>query len=138
MAARDVLLDAGPIVALLDRRDQWHAASPGAWQQLAYRCITTEAVLAEACHLMLRGRYAAAAPVELVLDAGIPILPLNREDHQRAARLMRDYADLPMDYADASIVSLADALDITRVFSTDRRGFGVYRLAGGKRFEIVP
>lgn len=133
-----MLLDAGPIVALLDRGDQWHAASPDAWQQLAYRCLTTEAVLAEASHLMLRGRYTAAAAVELVLDAGIPILALNREDHQRAARLMRDYADLPMDYADASIVSLAEALDITRVFSTDRRGFGVYRLSGGKRFEIVP
>jgi hypothetical protein len=136
--ARDILLDAGPIVGFLDRRDQWHAASPGAWQLLGHRCLTTEAVVAEACHLMLRGRHDAASALELVLDARIPIVPLDREAHQVAARLMRDYADLPMDYADASLVTVAEALGITRVFTMDRRGFGVYRLAGGKRFEIVP
>ncbi|MGH7614286.1 MAG: type II toxin-antitoxin system VapC family toxin [Gemmatimonadales bacterium] len=138
MAARDVLLDAGPIVAFLDRRDQWHAAAPGAWQQVTHRCLTTEAVLAEACHLMLRGRHAAASVVELVLDAGVPIVPLDREAHHHAARLMRDYADLPMDYADASLVTVAEALGITCVFTTDRRGFGTYRMAGGRRFEVVP
>lgn len=138
MPARDVLLDAGPIVALLDRRDQWHASSSGAWQQLAHRCVTTEAVLAESCHLMLRGRYVPALAVELVLDAKIPIIPLDREAHEHAARLMNDYADLPMDYADASLVTLADTLGVSRVFTTDRRGFATYRSMQGKHFEVVP
>jgi hypothetical protein len=138
VATRDVLLDAGPIVAFLDPRDQWHAPSPAAWQQLAHRCVTTEAVLAESCHLMLRGRHAPALALELVLDARIPIVPLNRTAHEHAARLMREYADLPMDYADASLVTVAEALGLTRVLTTDRRGFGVYRLTGGKRFELVP
>jgi predicted nucleic acid-binding protein len=132
-----VLLDTGPIVGFLDRRDQWHAAAPDAWRQLSHRCLTTEAVLAESCHLMVRGSRPPALVLELVLDARIPIVPLDRAAHHYAARLMQEYADLPMDYADASLVALASALGIRRVFTTDRRGFTVYRLAGGKRFDVV-
>jgi len=102
------------------------------------RLVTTEAVVTEACHLVLRAGGPASVPVELLLSVEVPILPLEVSLHHRAARLMRDYAALPMDYADASIVSLAEALGITRVFTTDRRGFGVYRLKGGTDFEIMP
>ena len=138
MPQRDVLLDAGPLIGLLNPRDSWHDVSVEAWQGLADFCVTTESVLAEACHLMLRGRQAAALPLEAVLDARIPIVALDDVGHRYAARLMRHYATLPMDYADASLVVLAEALGTARVFTTDRRGFSVYRLSGGTGFEIVP
>lgn len=99
--------------------------------------MTTEAVVTEACHLMVRTGGPASVPVELLLSVEVPILPLEISLHYRAARLMRDYAAFPMDYADASLVSLAEALGISRVFTTDRRGFKTYRLPGSKPFEVV-
>jgi hypothetical protein len=48
------------------------------------------------------------------------------------------HADLPMDYADATLVALAEELDTNVVLATDRRGFGGYRLYGRKSFRILP
>ncbi len=138
MPRREVLLDAGPLVALLSPRDPWHARSADAWPRLTDYCVTTEAVLAEACHLMLRGKQAAALPLEVVLHAGIPVVTLDDAGRRYAARLMRDYANLPMDYADACLVAVGETLGIERVFTIDRRGFGTYRMTSGKQFEIVP
>jgi predicted nucleic acid-binding protein len=101
------------------------------------RLVTTEAVVTEACHLMLRTGAPASVPVELLLSVEIPILPLETSLHHRTARLMRIYAALPMDYADASLVSMAELLGISRIFTTDRRGFDTYRLGGSKPFEVV-
>jgi predicted nucleic acid-binding protein len=132
-----VVLDTGPLVGYLNARDQWHARSAAAWPALVDRLVTTEAVVAEACHLILRTGGPAAVPVELLLSVEVPILSLEVSLHHRAARLMRDYAALPMDYADASVVSLAEVLGISRIFTTDRRGFTTYRLRGSKPFQVV-
>lgn len=136
--ARDVVLDAGPIVAHLDPRDQWHARCAAAWSTVVHRCVTTEAVVTEACHLALRGGGPAALPLQFLLAAEIPVLGLDPPGQRYAALLMERYADLPMDYADASLVALADGLRLRRVFTTDRRGFAACRGARGKRFELVP
>lgn len=133
---RDVLLDTGPLVAYLDAGDQWHRRCAAKWPALLERLVTTDAVVTEACHLAQRASGSAGLPLEFLLDMTIPILPFERRLHRHAARLMRDYADLPMDYADASLVTLAEAFGLARVFTTDRRGFGAYR-AGGREFEIL-
>ena len=138
MPARDVLLDTGPLVAALDRRDQWHDRCVEAWANVIDRCVTTEAVLTEASHLVHRGGASAAVPLEFLLTAGIPILGLERAQHRHAASLMARYADLPMDYADASLVAVGVALKLTKVFTTDRRGFGTYQLTPRRRFEMLP
>ena len=136
--ARDVLLDTGPIVAHLDLRDQWHARCAAVWPGVVHRCVTTEAVVTEACHLVLRGGGPAALPLQFLLAAQIPILGLEPAGQRHAGRLMERYAGLPMDYADASLVALADGLGLQRVFTTDRRGFAAYRRSRGKRFVLLP
>lgn len=138
VVARDVLLDTGPIVATLDAQDQWHARCVAAWETLLDRCVTTEAVITEACHFLGRGGGAGALPLEFLLTAQVPILSLEAGLQRQAAQLMRRYADVPMDYADASLVALADALDIRSVFTTDRRGFGAYRRPRGASFILLP
>ncbi|HEX9581650.1 MAG TPA: PIN domain-containing protein [Gemmatimonadales bacterium] len=135
---RDVLLDTGPIVATLDRTDQWHTRCVVAWEPHLDRCLTTEAVVTEACYLVESGGGSAALPLEFLLAAQIPIVGLEGMLHQHAARLMRRYSDLPMDYADASLVALADALGLHTVMTTDHRGFRVYRPSRGSAFEVVP
>jgi len=64
-------------------------------------------------------------PAEVLLDTG-------------ALVLVRKYRDTPMDYADASLVVLAEELGTDRVFTVDRRGFATYRLSGRRAFRIVP
>ena len=135
--ARDVLLDTGPLIAVLDRADQGHQACSDLWNDIADRCITTEAVVAEASHMV--GRSAVPSlPLELLLAARIPVVSLERPGHEHAVRLMRRYAELPMDYADATLVVVAEALRASTVFTLDRKGFRAYRLGTRGTFTILP
>ena len=136
--ARDVLLDTGPIVATLDASDQWHRSCADSVIELIARCVTTEAVVTEACHLVGRGRARASLVLDFLLDADVPILSLDRSSLRHAARLMDRYATVPMDFADAALVTLADGLQLGAVLTTDRRGFRTYRLASGQAFHIYP
>ena len=51
---------------------------------------------------------------------------------------MEQYAETPMDFADATLVLLADDLDVRRIFTLDRRGFSTYRTRSRKAFQVVP
>jgi predicted nucleic acid-binding protein len=136
--ARDVLLDTGPIVAALDAGHQWHRSCADSVTTLISRCVTTEAVVTEACHMLGRGRARASLVIDFLLDADVPILSLDRAAVRHAARLMDRYVAVPMDFADAALVTLANGLDLSTVLTTDRRGFRAYRTAGGKAFRIFP
>ena len=136
--ARDVLLDTGPIVATLDASDQWHRSCADSVLELIERCVTTEAVVTEACHMVGRGRARASLVLDFLLDADVPILSLDRPALRHAARLMDRYAKIPMDFADAALVTLADGLQLGAVLTTDRRGFRAYRPASGKPFRVFP
>ena len=100
--------------------------------------VGQEAVVTEASHLALRGGGGAELPLEFLLTAGIPILGLEAGGQRRAAVLMKRYADVPMDYADATLVALAEALHISQVFTTDRRGFAAYRRQRQGTFTLLP
>lgn len=108
------------------------------WRELAGRFITTEAVLTEASHVVARGGHSATLPHELILAGAIPVVPLPDAARKRAIALMRRYADLPMDYADASLIVVAEALVLDQVFTTDRRGFATYRIGGRRSFVLIP
>lgn len=75
---RDVLRDTGPLVALLDAGDSAHAECKALWYRMAERCLTTEAVLTEATHLVQRGRCAAHVALDFVLAAQLPVVALDR------------------------------------------------------------
>ena len=135
---RDVLLDTGPLVATLDARDRWHGRCAATWPDVLGRCVTVEAVVTEACHLVARGGGPAHVPLDFLLAAGIPIVALDVRGARRAASLMRRFARLPMDFADAALVAVAEALDATTAFTIDRRGFSTYLPPRGKRFTLLP
>ena len=123
---------------MLDAADQSHARCATVWHELADRCLTTEAVVTEASHLVARGGAAAALPLEFLLAVGVPIVALEPSGHEHAVRLMNRYLDTPMDYADATLVVVADALKLGTVLTTDRRGFRAYRRANGAAFVVRP
>ena len=95
-------------------------------------------MVTEASHLVARGGGSAALPLEFLLAVGVPIVALESSGHEHAVRLMNRYGDVPMDYADATLVVVADALKIGAVLTTDRRGFRVYRRATGSAFTMSP
>ena len=134
----DLLLDTGPLVALLDRSEQNHGRCRDFFQGFRGRLLTTEPVLTEAIYL-LGPLFTNQKPVlEFILQGGAEIVPLNPSLLKRVATLMAKYADVPMDFADATLVALAEESGIRDVLTLDRRGFTVYRIGGRKSFRIVP
>lgn len=137
-AAGSWLLDTGPLVALLSRDDAKHAACVAAFEAIRGKLFTTEAVLTEAMHLLRRRRNGAGVCIEFFLRGGALFVSLTPERLRHCRDLMARYADTPMDFADASLVALADEFSIGRVLTLDRRGFETYRWRQTKTFTIAP
>jgi predicted nucleic acid-binding protein len=76
--------------------------------------------------------------LEFLLALDVPIVALEPAGHAHAVRLMTRYHDVPMDYADATLVVVADALKLDTVLTADRRGFRAYRRANGTAFAVKP
>ena len=129
-----LLVDTGPLVAWLDRRDQDHARVTAFLTEFRGRLSTTWPVLTEVCHLIpshLVPRFLRWAAVAVEVH-DLPATALA----DIAARIEK-YRDLPMDLADASLVWLGERIGVTDILTLDERDFGVYRLAGGQRFRSV-
>ena len=99
--------------------------------------ITTWPVLTETCHLLQRslGVEATTRFLASLRRSEVTLFDLGYEHFERVDELMRKYASLPMDLADASLVVLAEHLGHGRILSTDRRDFGVYRWKDHDPFE---
>jgi predicted nucleic acid-binding protein len=137
-AGAELLLDTGPLVALLHRGDRDHERCAVLLREFRGVLLTTEPVLTEAMYLLGRMRGGAAACLAFFDRRGAVLVPQTRDSLSRCAELMERYADVPMDFADATLVALAEETGIRRVFSLDRRGFAAYRPGGRGRFERVP
>lgn len=99
--------------------------------------LTVWPALAEAMHFA--ERYEAQDMLwDLFEKRAFSIAELDAEDCTRMRYLMRKYRDLPMDLADAALVTLAERERINKIFTLDRRDFSIYKPAGMKRFEIIP
>ena len=134
----ELLLDTGALVSLLDRRQILRdrcAKALGEWKGIV---VSTEAVLTEATHLLRSQPGGRAACVEVFASGAATLLPLTGAMLRRVHALLRQYDDLPMDFADATLVVLAEQLGTDTVLTTDRRDFEVYRIGGRKRFRILP
>ena len=134
----ELLLDTGALVSLLDRTEVHHDACRRFLDGWEGAIVSTEAVLTESTYLMGRIPGGRAAAIDMFLSGGATLLPLTRAMLRRAHALIEQYADLPMDFADATLVVLAEELDANQVLTTDRRDFEIYRIHGRRRFRIVP
>lgn len=134
----ELLLDTGALVSLLDRSQRHHLKCRRAFEEWTGPVVSTEAVLTEATHLLGGVRGGRATCVDFFLSGGAILVPSSMTSLQRVRTLLVKYADVPMDFADATLVALAEELDCTTVFTTDRTDFSVYRVKGRKPFRIVP
>jgi len=135
---RGVLVDAGPLVALIDRGDDHHQRCVDALRGLRDPLMTVWPAVTEAMYLLGPSWPAQAALWEMVESEAVALLPLDGEDVPRMAELMRKYKDLPMDLVDAALVRVAERERIRQVFTLDQRDFRVYRPAGLGRLSLLP
>jgi len=130
----NTLVDTGVIVALINRRDNFHAQLTDLASHYEGQWLTTWPVIAEACSLMpVREQqrvldWLALAGAQLVsIDDGLPFM----------RRVMSDYADLPCDFADASLLYAAWVTKVREIWTVDD-DFLVYRLPDRSRLRVIP
>jgi len=132
-----ILVDAGPLVALIDADDEHHDRCKSVWKSLRLPLLTVWPAFAEAMYL-LEAFEAQDSLWEMTIRGVLSFASMDEADYPRMRDLMLKYRDLPMDLADAALVRIAERERIRRVFTLDARDFQVYRPKGIRSFEIVP
>ncbi len=135
-----ILVDTGPLVALFDPADQDHKRCVAVLKGIDEPLCTTIPVLTEAFQLLDPGSIGAQRLMDFVTGHGLNVWYLDDKFLIRMFELMVQYADHPMDLADASLVAYAEALKVRKVFTIDRTDFSRYRIKRGHRhstFEIL-
>lgn len=133
-----ILVDAGPLVALVDADDQHHRACVAALKEIREPLGTVWPPVIEAMYLLTGHPRAQEALWEILERRAVRLLPLDRTDFPRMRELMRKYADRPMDMADAALLRVAEREGTRKIFTVDRKDFTVYRLHGWTRTIIIP
>ncbi|MEA2339223.1 MAG: uncharacterized protein QOE82_3230 [Thermoanaerobaculia bacterium] len=132
-----ILIDAGPLVALINANDKHHQSCREVIESIQEPILTVWPAVTEAMYL-LRSSWPAQNALWKMIDRGaIQLEELDETDCSRMCELMGKYRDLPMDLADAALVHVAERERIRRIFTLDRRDFSVYRPMG-TRFSILP
>ena len=135
-----ILADTGPLVAIFDPRDALHNSSARVLEKIQEPLVTTLPVLTETFHVLTPSSQGADRLRDFVLKRGLSVWFSSAGSLERAFELMEQYADHPMDLADASLVGAAEELGTRTIFTLDRGDFETYRVKRGHRhysFEIV-
>jgi len=131
-----VLVDTGPLVALLDRSDSGHDWAVEVFKSLRPPLLTCEAVLAESWHLLGESGPSRDALAQLHAS-GIVRVAFDFETEAAAVwRLLKKYSDVPMDFADACMVRMAELHSRSRVWTMDT-DFRFYRRNGRQTIPLL-
>jgi uncharacterized protein len=133
-----ILIDTGPIVALFDKDDRHHVLCVEILKEIREPLITTWSVLTECFYLLNFSWEVQDSLWFFIQRGGVEIYPLEKDLHIRCHELMKQFRDLPMDLADATLVTLADVFEIPKIFTLDRKDFSIYRFKQKKRFTLIP
>ena len=132
------LIDTGFILSLIDGDESWHHPCVQAYNRTRLPLLTTEAVLTEVFHLARRSSLDPRGVWQLLRSGAIEMCPIDNKELSQIEALMRDYADRPMDFADATLVHLAGRERLSTILTIDHDDFETYRLPGRKKFSIFP
>jgi predicted nucleic acid-binding protein len=136
--AVEALVDAGAILALLDRNDRWHSMCMATFPKLRLPLVTSEAVLTELFYMVADSRPDTDAAWKLVRSGAIRLEGIKDSELPDIQMLMAQYWDRPMDFADATLVHLARREGLSTIFTIDHADFQTYRIDGRRRFRILP
>ncbi len=138
MTGGRLLLDTGPLVAILHRDDRAHQRCVDVFEAFRGVLLSTEAVLTEAIYLLAGVPGGQHACLEFFVRGAAVLVPATRKSLQHCQLLMTRYENVPMDYADATLVALGEEVGINEVFTLDRRGFETYRMGKRQPFCLWP
>jgi len=127
-----ILIDAGPFIALFDSCDNQHRKVMDFLKKLEYLFISTLAVCTEVSHMLNFSVKAQRDFYEWLMYKGVIISDINQHDIPRIVELTEKYSDLPMDFADATLVVAAEKSGIRKIISLDK-DFDIYRLPGREK-----
>ena len=133
-----VLVDAGPLVALIERTDRNHDRAIAVLKALTGPLTTVWPAFTEAMYLLRDSDRSQDALWGILATGAVGFAELGTDDGPRMRALMQDHRDQPMDLADAALVHVAERDGIHHIFTLDQRHFEVYRIHGRRRFLIVP
>ena len=131
-----ILVDTGPLVALFDPADGWHARCAKTLQHIATPLYTSMPVLTEAFHLLSPDSIGSDRLMEFIQAGGMSTWNFNEQHLARAFNLMDTYRSVAMDFADACVVSLSEGDPKSRVWTTDS-DFLVYRRHGRQAIPLI-
>ena len=131
-----ILIDAGPIIALFDVSDNHHKKFLDFFGKHQCRLISTLAVFTEVSHMLDFSSAAQQNFYEWVMYKGVIISDINQHDLPRLVELTQKYADVPMDFADATLVITAEKTGIRDIISLDK-DFDIYRLPAKERIRNI-
>jgi predicted nucleic acid-binding protein len=135
----DTLMDAGPLVAVLNRGDAFHAPCAELLRAHGGPFYTTLPVITESMYLCERflGWPAQRGLCQMLLRGDLLLEYPSPQELLRMSVLMEKYRDHPMDFADASLVALAERLSLSRIFTLDVNDFSTYRMSDNRMFTLL-
>lgn len=133
------LADTGFVVALENSSDLWHTACLDVLRR-EREIYLPQSVLNEVCYLLTKtgGNRATARFLQRIPNSKFMTVPLVQADLDRTAELLIKYADSRVDYVDASVVAIAERLNVTRILTIDRRGFQIIRPPTSTTLKFYP
>ena len=132
----EIIVDTGPLVAILVRTDRHHAWAVERLRVLRPPFLTCEPVLAEVAHLVRRARAGIDLFIGLLTSDLLRVDLAIMEERAAVCRLLSKYADRPMSLADACLVRLAELNDRASVLTIDD-DFSVYRKHGRRVIPLI-
>lgn len=133
-----VLADTGPLVAILSQNDQYHELCVKTLEDLPGPLLTCWPVITEAAWLLREYPLAIEKLLRSITDGFLEILPVRGTEAKGITDVMKRYASLGPQFADAMLVYLANRENISTIFTLDRRDFSVYRTGRKGALRIVP
>jgi predicted nucleic acid-binding protein len=132
-----ILVDTGPLVAILSHDDEYHDVCVNALRHMPSPLLSCWPVITEAAWLLRRSPRAVQQLLRSIADGFLQFPPLTAIECEDIGSLLKRYEDIHPQFADATLVYLANREKIDTIFTLDRRDFSIYRI-GRKRFRIVP
>jgi predicted nucleic acid-binding protein len=135
-----LVCDTGPLLAALNNRDKYHAASVALFDGFDGDLIVPSLIVTEVCYLAQTqvGPQAEAMFLDAIVNQELAIENPTTQDWSRITQLVRQYAGFPLGVADASVIAIAERLGITRIASIDHRHMRAVKPAHCDAFELLP
>ena len=129
-----VLVDTGPLVAFLNRRDKFHNWALAQWDQIKPPMLTCEAVISEACFLLAQTGTGIDSVMQMI-QRKITTVSFHLDGHiQPVKKLLLKYRSVPISLADACLIRMSELYPDSRIFTLDS-DFNLYRK---DRRRIIP